>query len=127
MLSQIVIAIKNSLVTKLLGIVVLSLLWFSNVYALTLYCDHPKWRNFMTLKVDLESNTIQDMDEEEVYEAKISEKFISFGRDTWHSLVISRISGKFTRTIINSSPDNPSRFEQSGTCSTEKPSYKKKF
>tara|TARA_E500000178_G_C16590249_1_gene560032 strand:- start:222 stop:554 length:333 start_codon:yes stop_codon:yes gene_type:complete len=108
---------------KLFTIIVLGLLWSGNAYSLTLYCDTSEWKNFMTLRVDMKSKTIQDdlkMGGGKIYRADINDKTITFRRtdELW---VISRVSGKFTRKVYNPV------FEQSGECSTSKPSYKKKF
>ena len=109
---------------KLLVIIVLGLLWSGNGYALTLYCDSSEWSNFMTLRVNIKGKTIQDdleMGGGEIYKADINDKTISFTRSGGELWLISRISGKFSRKVYNPV------FEQSGKCSTSKPSYKKKF
>ena len=80
----------------------------------------------MTLKVDLKNKTLEDTDDLEVYDAKISEKYIAFKKDTWHEFEINRITGRFTRKVVSTSSAQE-ELEQTGFCSIKKPTYNKKF
>ena len=86
---------------KLLGIVVLGLLWCGSASAITLYCDTEEWNDYLTLNVNYTFSIVQHPNFRggKTFKADISDKTIFFMVEGEH-WQINRSNGNFTRKIL---------------------------
>ena len=89
----------------------------------TLYCDSPKWNDYLILNINYDLNIVQHpkFKEGKTFEAKISEKTIFFIDQDGEHWIINRTSGVLHRKNFKIGID------QKAKCSTKKPKIDQKF